>query len=70
MKETKYKHYFADKNGIIYSDKSGSLKPLSQFLNNNGYYFVVLYDNGREHRITTHKLVAETFIRELNKEKK
>lgn len=66
MKETKYKNYFADKSGIIYSGKSGILKPLKQRKSNQGYYAVCIYDNGKQFQRYVHRIIAETFIRELD----
>ena len=68
MKETKYRGYFADEKGIIYSNKSGIIKPLKQRAGNNGYLYVTLY-NGKEIRCNVHRLIVETFIREPDKDK-
>lgn len=70
MKETKYKNYFADENGIVYSRKSGILKPLKQRKSNQGYYAVCIYDDGKQFQRYVHRIIAETFIRELDIRKK
>lgn len=70
MKETKYKNYYADKSGIVYSSKSGVLKPLKQRKSNQGYYSVCIYDNGKQFQRYVHRIIIETFVRELDISKK
>lgn len=69
MKETKYAGYFADENGIIYSNKSGIMKPLKQRPSNQGYLSVCLYVEKQFQRYV-HRIIAETFIRNLDLSKK
>lgn len=58
-----FPNYFIDKDGNVYSDKSGILKPLKTHTNKIGRYAQVnLYRNGKIYRKLVHRLVAEAFI--------
>jgi len=52
-------HYFISNLGVVYSDKSGYLKPLSIWLDSKGNYLMVSI-NGKPHLL--HRLVAKAFI--------
>jgi hypothetical protein len=54
-----FSDYTIDNQGNIYS-KEG--KPMSQRVNNSGYFIVNLFDNGKHHTKTVHRLVATHFI--------
>lgn len=67
MIETKYKGYFVDKNGNVYSNKkNGTIRKLKPWLNKNGYYMVDIYDTKR-HKLSVHRLICDTLIRPLIK---
>jgi hypothetical protein len=59
IKETKYKGYFVDTEGNIYSNKSGELKKLKPWLTSKKRYWT--FRIGATN-ILVHRLVAETFI--------
>lgn len=55
-----YPGYWIYSDGRVWSDKSQ--KFLSYFENNQGYYIVSLYQNGKDIKLRIHRLVAEAFI--------
>ena len=58
MKETKYKNYYADEYGNIYSNVSGKIIQLKPMNSTWGYYMVSI----KKKKVKVHKLIAETFI--------
>ena len=56
--------YFVTEDGKVYSNKSGELRELKQYIDSQGKYKnVFLMDmNGQRKVKTVHRLVAETFI--------
>jgi len=59
LKETKYKGYFVDTEGNVYSNKKGTLKKLSLWLTSKGRYWTFRVGSKN---ILVHRLVAETFL--------
>lgn len=58
-----YNSYFVGDDGVVYSNKSGSLKPLRPLtVGHDGYEKVRLYNNGVWRDCFVHRLVAEAFI--------
>lgn len=65
MLETKYKGYFVDELGNVYSNrKNGNIRQLKPWLNKNGYYTVDIYADKRR-KESVHRLMCDTFIRPL-----
>ena len=65
MKELNgFPDYFVTEDGKVYSNKSGELRELKQYIDSQGKYKnVFLMDmNGQRKVKTVHRLVAETFI--------
>lgn len=65
MKEIKnFKGYLVDKNGNIYSNKSGKIKLLKPFLDSKKRYFLIKLknDEGIRKALLVHRIVAITFI--------
>lgn len=62
MEKTKYDNYFVTKEGTVYSNKSGIMKPLKPSISNRGYLRVNLSDKGKRVGVQVHRLVAETFL--------
>ena len=61
MKELeKYKGYFIDENGNLFSTKSN--KYIKHRLSKFGYIRVGIYHNGKSKQLFIHRLLAETFI--------
>lgn len=58
IKQTKYKDYYVDDLGNVYSKKSGDLVKLKPQKNTYGYLMVSIYQK----KVKVHRLVAETFI--------
>lgn len=56
--------YCIDENGNVWSFKSN--KFLTQQKNEGGYYYVTLYKEGKSYHKYVHRLVAETFIPNLD----
>jgi hypothetical protein len=54
--------YYALEDGTVIN--SGSGKPLKQWLNPNGYYYVVMSVNGNRVSRTVHSIIAECFVGE------
>ena len=66
MLETKYKGYFVDELGNVYSNrKNGQLRQLKPWLNKNGYYMVDIYSDKR-HKVSVHRLICDTLVRPLD----
>lgn len=63
-----YSSYYITKSGKVYSKRQGNtLKLLKQSLDTSGYPIVKLYDSNSKNRtIAVHRLVADTFIPNLN----
>ena len=61
-----FEDYFVDTDGNVYSNKKGYLHKLRTHLNQCGYQTVSLRKNKKPKWITVHKLVASSFIRELD----
>jgi len=60
MKKTHIENYYATEDGNIYSDKTGTLKPMSIHTRKNGYQTVKVAGCSLVHR-----LVASAFIGEI-----
>ena len=58
--------YFVDNEGNVYSIKKGYLHKLKPHVNQCGYATVSLSVNKRPKWITVHKLIVNTFVRELD----
>lgn len=59
--------YYISEYGEVYSNKSGSYKKLSQFVDNLGYKQVILYDdNSKRKYFRVHRLVGMFFLFEDN----
>ena len=65
-KIAKYPHYSISNIGTVRCDLTDDL--LHQQMNQNGYYYITLNDNDGEHNISVHRLVALSFV--LNLENK
>jgi len=61
-----YPDYRIDENGNIISYKRNKETPLHPILTKYGYYEVDLYLKGKRRRFKVHRLVAETFIPNIN----
>ena len=71
MEEWKYipnyeKKYLVSNEGRIKSLKYGKERILYQYLDTHGYYLVALSINGKVKRYHVHRLVAESFIPNLD----
>ena len=55
-----FEGYYADSDGYIYSSITN--KKLSGWIDNVGYYQVVLYKNGKRCYKRIHTLIAKTFL--------
>lgn len=66
IKETKYKGYFANTNGEVIGKRGNVLTPS---FNRQGYMRVGIYTNGKLKTISAHRLIAETFIDNINQKK-
>ena len=62
-----YDNYLACSNGIILSTKTGKAKPLKPLDNGNGYLAVSLSKNGKVRRFYIHRLIAESFLENIEK---
>ena len=60
-----FDNYCIDINGNVYNKKDLN-KPLCKWIDNVGYYQVILYKNGKRQYKRVHKLVAETFLENPN----
>lgn len=56
--------YYIDASGVVYSRYSN--RPLKCWISNNGYVCVDLYLNRKHFKRKVHRLVAETFIPNIN----
>lgn len=62
-----YEHYYIDKCGNVYSDKSGEIIKLSPYILHNGYMSIRLLNKGKRKGHLIHRLVAMAYIpNELN----
>ena len=60
-----FENYLIDEQGNIFSKKSN--KFISKRKSNKGYYIVDLFKNNKRNQLLVHRLVAQTFIPNLNK---
>ena len=58
----RFKGYYASDSGVIYSAKSGGLRPLRPEIISSGYEMVFLSQNGKSIGRTVHTLVLEAFV--------
>lgn len=59
--------YFASNIGKIYSNKSGELRELTQYLDTKGNYLLIGFSkNGKHHKKLVHRIIAITFIKNPN----
>lgn len=65
MKETKFKGYFVDEKGNVWSSKRGELAKMHTRPNNRGYIQVVISDKGKQKCLLVHRLIAETYLGSL-----
>ena len=65
MKETKYPNYFVNKQGEVFSTKYNKVNKLKPGRTRGGYLQVWVYSNCIKKGILVHRLVAETFIPNL-----
>ena len=56
----KNENYLISKSGKVYSLLSNKI--LKQCMDSGGYYFIRIRKNGKTKAISTHRMVAETFI--------
>ena len=62
-----FENYLISNKGRVFSKNRN--KFCSQHINKYGYFYVDLYNNGKKKKITVHRLVALTFVENLeNKE--
>lgn len=54
--------YYADDYGKIYSQKSGELMEIKQYLKTHNYLYVTLHKNGKKCCLRVHRLIAKVFI--------
>lgn len=67
MKTTKYKGYYVTEDGNVFSDKrENKLKQLALESHPSGYLYVNIYENGKRKHVRVHRLIAETFIENIN----
>lgn len=57
-----YNSYCCDRDGNVYSNKSGLWKIMSQHNNGNQYLFVLLRSNLKNKALTVHRAVALTWV--------
>lgn len=55
-----FEKYYANECGIVINSESGNV--LTHSINNSGYAHVALYDGGKYHFKSVHRIVAELFI--------
>lgn len=68
MLETKYKGYFVDDKGNVYSNKSGELKQMRTQISKYGYVRVKLFvERGKSRVFFVHRLVYETYVADVPK---
>ena len=61
MKEIKgFENYLISEDGDVY--RKGKNKPLNKWIDNTGYYQVILYKNGKRHYKRVHRLIAEAYL--------
>lgn len=65
-----YIDYFCNELGDVFSIKNGKTRKLQKGLCKNGYYYVVLCENGKKSTRSVHRIIAETFIVNLDESKK
>lgn len=58
----RYRGYYADNTGNIYSAKTGELRKMTPGYSHNGYQTVMLKSHRGSHRTKVHRLIALTFI--------
>ena len=56
-----FENYKVDKEGNIYSNKSGDWKPRKPWKSKGGYLYIELCKNGVKYRKSIHQIVAETY---------
>jgi hypothetical protein len=62
-----YENYKITEYGVIYSDYTNSVKRTS--LHRQGYFLIGLYKNKKETKLLVHRLVALTYLDNLNEYK-
>ena len=66
MLETKYKGYFVDELGNVYSKKSGTIKQMKTQISKTGYVRVKLFvEKGISRILFVHRLVYVTYINDI-----
>ena len=56
--------YYVDDTGVVYSNKSGYLKPISQWKDEKGRYLLVhiINNDGKAKNVLVHRIVCEAFL--------
>ena len=56
--------YYVDDTGVVYSNKSGYLKPISQWKDGKGRYLLVhiINNDGKAKNVLVHRIVCEAFL--------
>lgn len=56
--------YYVDDTGVVYSNKSGYLKPISQWKDGKGRYLLVhiVNNDGKAKNVLVHRIVCEAFL--------
>lgn len=59
--------YYVDDTGVVYSNKSGYLKPISQWKDGKGRYLLVhiINNDGKAKNVLVHRIVCEAFLPNL-----
>ncbi len=63
-----FQNYFVSINGDIHSNYSGAIKKLRYSLCGSGYRIVHLYRNKKRYTKMIHRLVAETYLDDINEQ--
>lgn len=59
----KYPNYYVDREGNVYSKRTGVLKQLKPWVGSKGkYLYVSIYQDDKHYKRSVHRLVAEAFI--------
>ena len=56
--------YYVDDTGVVYSNKSGYLKPISQWKDGKGRYLLVhiVNNDGKAKNVLVHRIICEAFL--------
>ena len=65
MTQTKDENYYVNEQGDVFSTKSGNIKKLKACNVGAGYLKIQIWNNNKGKQIYVHRLVAETFIPNL-----